>query len=35
MAAFRIVFDTWLGIPGTDFAGVLDEAFDQLARGLA
>jgi len=34
MAAFRTVFDTWLGNPGTDFAGVLDEAFAQLAHGL-
>jgi hypothetical protein len=34
MAAFRTVLDTWLGNPGTDFAGVLDEAFDQLAHGL-
>jgi AcrR family transcriptional regulator len=34
MAAFRTVFDTWLGNPGTDFAAVLDEAFAQLAHGL-
>jgi AcrR family transcriptional regulator len=34
MAAFRTVFDTWLDDPGTDFVGVLDESFDQLARGL-
>ena len=34
MAAFRAAFETWLANPGTDFPGVLDEAFAQLARGL-
>jgi AcrR family transcriptional regulator len=35
MAAFRTVFDTWIDDPDTDFVRMLDDSFDQLARGLA
>jgi hypothetical protein len=34
MAAFRTVFDIWIDDAGSDFVGLLDASFDQLARGL-